>query len=225
MGLVFSLVSKFCHLVIADVCVGLLLWRILALWKGISYCLFTCPPFFSSGRTLFVYYTALNDLILDRVSGATLCFYSSRNTSKDSEVPQDKPWQSVTTDSSLPAYIYEVCKLRHSGSQPRSFVIAKTHYLHLFLSLPSSSFFLHITLFLSRCPPERHSWCLRTPNIPPAVVSSFSQPALLDWASMGTALYLVSNWQECLIQHRIPDECTPSKLLLIFPLQQWVRIS
>jgi len=155
--------------------------------------------------------------------------YSSLNTCKDREVPQDVPRQSVTTDSLLPAYLYDVCKLQHSGSQPCSLVITRTCYLCLSLSLPGSSFLLHMHCFFPLLPtqmPLLVSLCSQHPSCwAAAVISPSPQPGSLDWTSMGTVQYLASIRQEYFIQGRIHDECTASKFVLVFPLRWWVRIS
>lgn len=146
--------------------------------------------------------------------------HSSLNTCKDREQPQDEPCQVLTAHPLLLVCICGACELQAPGPQPWSLITVKTCCPHLILSLPGSFFSLH-TVSLSCAHPSatpgarfsRHRSCSGHLPLPSASCAG------LRWHGNCTAA--APDWQECLIQGRIPEEC---KLILIFPVQWWIRI-
>lgn len=136
---------------------------------------------FSSGRTFFVYYTVLNDSILDK------------NFRKSAEPPRAftavstpvKPARCLRTSlaSLLDLILCSQCIFMmfvYCSPVTYSLVALQLKLATSIFSFPSSSFFLHTYIIsFSCCPPECHSWCLWAPRVSPALLL-LSSPLLLN---------------------------------------------
>lgn len=193
-GIVLSLVGKSCHLVIAHVPVGFLLGWDLAFWKGISYCCFTCAPFFSDG-TFFVHSPALTDLLFDT---------SLRKLVKAphaSQQPQHLQRQGAASGRALPSpysssfapAVYLWC-LWTAGPWPTAL---ESHYSENLLPSPHpfSPWFLFLSThgFSLLCPPECHSRC----PVLPAPLLQWPPPLALSqlrWTALAWELHCSCSW-------------------------------